>query len=353
MKRVTTIVLLLALLGAACGGSEDDSVGQPSVDGESSAAPTDSSGDDSAATGSDVAVVDLNLSTAPIPYQSTFVDAWPGGASPQVDECSLLDGATIAAAMKNPDEVTLDRATSTSCDWVVFPVGFSVVVEPASEVDVDDHSGRAYNIDVEPVVKPQDGPGEKAVLLVDTVAADGFEYAYFFVLDDRAVTIRSTAVPIAGVEAWRTMADEVAANLASGAAAPTGDADSEADPCGFFTTADAASLLMTTPEEVTFFTDPTGRSCQWEAGEYGALAVRFYSAADVDEYVGSFDAKLAEDGRDRSDELGVTAVSVLGGTYLYSDTFDGAMYLRLEPVESGNSVGLEAAAAQNLVGRVS
>ncbi len=351
MKHVTTIVLLLALFGAACGGSDDESVGQPSADGESSAAPTETSDGDSAATDSGVAVVDLDLSTAPIPYQSTFVDAWPGGASPQVDECSLLDGATIAAAMRNPSEVTLDRATTTSCDWVVFPVGFSVQVEPASEVDVDDHSGRAYNIDVEPVVEPQDGPGEKAVLLVDTVAVDGFEYAYFFVLDDRAVTIRSTGVAIAGVEAWRTMADEVAANLASGAAAPTGDAD--ADPCGFFTTADAANLLTTTPEEVTFFTDPTGRSCQWEAGEYGALAVRFYSAADVDEYVGSFDAKLADGGRDRSAELGVTAVFNLGGNYLYSDTFDGAMYLRLEPVESGNTVGLEAAVAQNLVGRVS
>jgi hypothetical protein len=49
---------------------------------------------------------------------------------------------------------------------------FSVEVEPVPDVDIDNHSGRASICDVESIVEPPSGPGEKVVTLVDTTFAN-------------------------------------------------------------------------------------------------------------------------------------------------------------------------------------
>ncbi len=94
-------------------------------------------------------------------------------------------------------------------------MSISVRLEDAAIAPIDDHSGRAYNIDSEPLVVPQDGPGESAVILVDTAFADlredeGFAYAYFFVQDGAAILVRTTGLEI-GRDNLRVLADEVSA----------------------------------------------------------------------------------------------------------------------------------------------
>jgi hypothetical protein len=81
-----------------------------------------------------------------------------------------LSDATLQAALAvETTTPALSRATAARREWDVFPGTLSGEVESAGDVDVDDHSGRAYNIGIEPTVDPQDGPGEKAA---DEVAAN-------------------------------------------------------------------------------------------------------------------------------------------------------------------------------------
>jgi hypothetical protein len=69
------------------------------------------------------------------------------------------------------------------------------------------------------LVVPQDGPGESAVILVDTAFADlredeGYAYAYFFVQGGAAILVRTTGLEI-GRDNLRVLADEVSARWAS------------------------------------------------------------------------------------------------------------------------------------------
>lgn len=95
-----------------------------------------------------------------------------------------MSDATLQAALAvETTTPALSRATAARREWDVFPGTFSVEVESAGDVDADDHSGRAYNIGIEPTVDPQDGPGEKAVILSDTAFEDvsgAIDYTFFF-----------------------------------------------------------------------------------------------------------------------------------------------------------------------------
>jgi hypothetical protein len=142
----------------------------------------------------------------------------------QLGACPLLSLDTVVAssrAYSNP--TVLSRVTAQGCTFAGGPAfTFSVEVEPVPDVDIDNHSGRAYVFDVEPIVESQSGPGEKVVTLVDTAFANlsdegGKRYLSFFVIGDQAVTLRANAFQV-NDDGWRVLADEVAANFESGAA---------------------------------------------------------------------------------------------------------------------------------------
>ncbi len=205
--RVAFIVLVtLTLAMAACGGDDDTDVATPlddtSDDTGSSADESDPAGDDD-----DGAA-------------STY-----GGT----DACSLLDedflnetldGQTTNFGDPFQFQAPLGTEPAATCSWKDSS-GLSVqlTIEPTAEAETDDHSGRAYNIDEEPTVEPQDGPGEKAVLLIDKafddLGSDGFPYGYFFVEGDDTVFIETVGLDVSAA-ALRTFADEADRRLLAG-----------------------------------------------------------------------------------------------------------------------------------------
>lgn len=142
--------------------------------------------------------------------------------------CALLDDEyldTTLAGVESTFGGALDfqphaqAAPSEFCSWkdVTGAMSIQLKLEDAATAAIDDHSGRAYNMDVEPLVEPQDGPGEYAVILVDTAFADvreGFAYGYFFVQDGVAVFITTVGLEI-GRDMLRVVADEASARLAA------------------------------------------------------------------------------------------------------------------------------------------
>ena len=204
-RRGLALAPLLFLLLAACGGGSD---------GDGTAAPAE--------VGSE-ATPDTR---DPEPTSGTS----PADAEPAGRACELLDAAFLAETFAGQTGTFGDpydfRTGSSSpdgltCTWSDGSTGLSLklTVEDAASAETDDHSGRAYNIDVEPVVEPQDGPGEKAVLLVDEafddLGGDGLAYGYFFVDGDVAVFIETVGLDV-GAEGLRTLADEAAARNAAG-----------------------------------------------------------------------------------------------------------------------------------------
>lgn len=148
----------------------------------------------------------------------------PADASPVADACSVLDKAWLTTSLKGANRGQLDfqepiqTPPSAYCEWKDVTGAFAVrvTIEDSSTAETDDHSERAYNIDVDPTVAPQDGPGDKAVVLIDTAFAssgsDPLAYGYFFVAGEAAVFIETVGLDI-GEPALRLLADEVHGRL--------------------------------------------------------------------------------------------------------------------------------------------
>ena len=310
MNPVHSVVAVIALLGglAACGSNDDSGASPVGNDAATDSSTNDATPEDAPPGGSSTGVA--SLSSRPIAWAEVFrpgaaPSAAPEDSAPSLAECPLLSSASLAAAISSNslEQPTLREATTTACTWSGSFTNFEVTTEPAADVDVDDHSGRGYNLDVEPVVDTQDGPGEKAVLLTDTAFADtefndGTPYAYFFVIDGQAVTLRMTALPI-NDDGWRPMADEVAAAITEGTAglaappvetpAPTGD-ESAAAPvvaCEYLTVDDVGQLFGVDPSTVTVQVQTTGQvsGCTWDAESGAVLNIFGYSSEETfDEY---------------------------------------------------------------------
>lgn len=194
MVRAIFATAVLVVL-SACGGSGDK---------PSSAPPTD-----------------------PQPAETT-TSAAPTEAAPVADACSLLDKEFLTKELSGVrgsfDGTPLDfreplqTSPTAYCEWKDASGAFSIrlTVEDSSVSETEDHSGRAYNIDVEPTVEPQDGPGEKAVILLDTAFVktgnDPLAYGFFFVEGDAAVFIRGTGLDM-GTDVLQTLADEADTRL--------------------------------------------------------------------------------------------------------------------------------------------
>lgn len=220
VRRVGIAALLLV---AACGGG-DDGLGAP--DGTS----VDEVGDTSP--GADGSLAGGETSPDPTDVPATTAEAADAetGPAPVAEACALLDATfmneTFAGQTGMFGEPFDFREGGPSpdgltCTWDDGSTGLSLrlTVEDAGTAETDDHSSRPYNIDVEPVVEPQDGPGEKAVLLVDKafddLGSDGFPYGYFFVQAGVAVYVKTVGLDV-GAEGLRRLADEASTRLAAG-----------------------------------------------------------------------------------------------------------------------------------------
>lgn len=212
---VSTLLAVL-LSGCGSGGEATDPAAKPSSTTSQTATTTEESG-----------------STEPSTLVAEPTDAKSSDGEPKSaagDACALLDRAYLNDLMQ--DETTmlgtpyafqepLGESPSSSCAWKEGSTGLTlqVTLEPATTSEIDDHSGRAYNIDVQPVAVPQDGPGTSAVLLTDPAfensSDENFAYGYFFVADEVTVFVKSVGLDL-GAKKLRAMADEAAERIAAG-----------------------------------------------------------------------------------------------------------------------------------------
>ena len=140
--------------------------------------------------------------------------------------CDLLDADFLDSTLESVGspfggpldfQDPLQTPPSAYCSWndPAVPAEIKIYLEDAATSELDDHSERAFNIDVEPVIEAQDGPGEKAVILVDTAFgsdAEALPYGYFFVQDGLAVYVKVTFIDI-GRDLLRDIAEEVSARI--------------------------------------------------------------------------------------------------------------------------------------------
>lgn len=154
-------------------------------------------------------------------------EAAPAEAAPVGDACALLDAAFLNAALSSVEspfggalefQEPLQTSPSAYCAWKdpSIPAEVQLRLEDAATAELDDHSDRVYNIDVDTLVEPQDGPGEKAVIFVDTafvgLGSEGLPYGYFFVKDELAVFLKVTFLDV-GRDLLRDVVDEVDARI--------------------------------------------------------------------------------------------------------------------------------------------
>lgn len=217
--------LALIVLGAltACGGESDTpGAAAPTTPAQTQARAAETSSE---------SVPEATEESVPDDAQGTEADTGAGAESAPVgDACALLDATFLDAATEGsttmlgtPFEFAepLQESPSEFCSWKETNTSLSLqlTLEPAATSAIDDHSGRAYNMDVEPTPVAQDGPGTDAVLLMDKafdeVGGEGFAYGYFFVAGDVTVFVESVGLDI-GEDGLRAVADEAASRLGAG-----------------------------------------------------------------------------------------------------------------------------------------
>lgn len=209
--------ILLTLMLAACGDSATDADETPS--------PQVAVKDGSSQT-VELSSEPINLAEAGAPLT---------GKSPSVPICPWLSDASANAAV---DVVMTDgpmvrrSVTANQCKWNVN-AGFVFTIRSAPLADARSPSEIRYNLDVPPVLAPQDGPGSEAVVVLDPTwdAEKPRPFGFAFNADNRQFIITATGLRTS-IDRLRAVADEIAAALPTATAvAETKAAEPTLDPC--------------------------------------------------------------------------------------------------------------------------
>ncbi len=185
---------LLALTLTACGDSSTDVGDTPSTQN---------------------AVMDSNVQTAELPMEPiNLAEAYAPltAESRSVPVCPWLSDASAAAAVDvvMTDKPMVRRAvTSNECKWNVN-IGFALSIRAAPLADAGSPSAITYNMDIPPVLQPQDGPGSEAVAILDPTwdADNPRPFGFVFNADNRQFRIITTGVKTS-IDRLRAVADEI------------------------------------------------------------------------------------------------------------------------------------------------
>jgi len=150
------------------------------------------------------------LASTPIP------GGWIAGEiSPvetKIDPCPFLSDATALAGSKQSTFVLRRNSVSNEkCRWSKNAGMYvSVLIEPLAEAKPNEE--RFYNLDTPPVLKPQSGPGENAVILYDTAWDKENPYSMSFDQNDKRVNVWISGLKT-DESRLRAIADEVAEKM--------------------------------------------------------------------------------------------------------------------------------------------
>ena len=128
------------------------------------------------------------LSSTPV----SFADATGENSEMiEVGPCPFVSDETIKASVRTSFEITRQEVSNTNCRWA-YNAGFVIEVTIEDLANAKPLSERRYNMDVDPVLAPQDGPGVNAAVLNDTAWDKPVPYAYSFEKDGKLVFMRYT-----------------------------------------------------------------------------------------------------------------------------------------------------------------
>ncbi len=122
----------------------------------------------------------------------------------------LADDKALNAARTNKTLIRRSVANDR-CRWSIN-MGFSVKAEITPLQPGQSARNPTYNMDVEPVVKPQSGPGENARVLYDTAWDEERPYAFLFEQAGQSILIMITGMDT-DEQRLRTAADDIAQRL--------------------------------------------------------------------------------------------------------------------------------------------
>ncbi|PHR61910.1 MAG: hypothetical protein COA43_01695 [Robiginitomaculum sp.] len=134
----------------------------------------------------------------------------------EVGPCPFVSDETIKASVRTTFEITRREVSNTECRWA-YNAGFVINVTIEDIVTAKPVSERRYNIGVDTVSTPQDGPGTHAAMINDTAWGKLMPFAYSFEKDGKLVFIRYTGFKT-GADIMRPAANEIAARMST---APT------------------------------------------------------------------------------------------------------------------------------------
>ncbi len=155
--------------------------------------------------------------------------------SKPVPLCPWLSDASANAAVDvvMTSEPMVRRAvTPDECKWNVN-IGFALSIRAVNLAQAGSPNTVTYNMDIPPVLKPQDGPGSEAVAILDPTwdAENPRPFAFVFTADNRQFKITTTGVRTS-VDRLRAVADEIAGALPTAApVVEVKDAEPTLNPC--------------------------------------------------------------------------------------------------------------------------
>lgn len=165
-------------------------------------------------------------------------------------------------------------------------MGFAFNVRATTLAEAADPSTVRYNMDTSPVLAPQSGPGNNAVVLLDPTWDEDNPrpFAFVFNADNRQFKITTTGVKTS-VDQLRAAADEIAASLSNTSPiAEVKDNKPTLDPC-VYDAATIATLFGGTADDALASTpNLAGSSCKYAAivGETGIEITMRFSGDPLD-----------------------------------------------------------------------
>lgn len=148
------------------------------------------------------------LTSTPI----SFADAVGDNSEMQeAGPCPFVSDKTIIASVRSSFEITRNEVSGSKCRWA-YNAGFAIEVTIEDAATARPVAQRRYNMDIDPVLEPQSGPGKNAVVLNDTAFGNPLPYAYSFEQDGRLVFMSYTGFKT-NTAIMRPAADEIARRM--------------------------------------------------------------------------------------------------------------------------------------------
>ena len=201
--------------------------------------------------------------------------------------CPFLSDQTVLKSINTSFKFERREVSNSLCRWS-YNAGFSVIATIEPLVSAQPISERSYNIDIDPVLSAQDGPGENANILSDTAWDKPLPYAYSFEKDSKLVFIKYTGVHTR-VDKMREAAEEVANRMTNAKTIEhqRREAANPYKPCETWTTLEILSAFGFADDSTVRSSAGSGlTSCQWKIRESGKLGERMLSIRFVKQEAG-------------------------------------------------------------------